>query len=73
MTYNILYVSALYGSENSLLELVTHLDQKLFHSPSKDNGNDQGIVQAFIRLLTDEQLALTLGKNGRARAENELT
>lgn len=31
------------------------------------------IAQTLIRLLTDEQLALTLGKNGRARAENELT
>ncbi|OGW48173.1 MAG: hypothetical protein A2Y66_02390 [Nitrospirae bacterium RBG_13_41_22] len=31
------------------------------------------IAQALSRLLTDEQLALTLGKNGRARVENELT
>lgn len=34
MKYNILYVNHyawIYGSENSLLELVTHLDPKLFH------------------------------------------
>lgn len=31
------------------------------------------IAQALIRLLTDEQFALTLGKNGRARTESELT
>ncbi len=31
------------------------------------------IAQALIRLLTDGQFALTLGKNGRARVENELT
>jgi phosphatidylinositol alpha-1,6-mannosyltransferase len=33
----------------------------------------KGIGQALISLLTDGQLALTIGKNGRARVENELT
>ncbi len=31
------------------------------------------IAQALIRLLTDEQFAMTLGKNGRARVETKLT
>ena len=31
------------------------------------------IAQAVTSLLTDEQFALTLGKNGRARTESELT
>lgn len=33
----------------------------------------KGIAQDLIKLLADEQFALTLGKNGRARAEGQLT
>ena len=35
--------------------------------------NTEEIAQALISLLTNEQLVLTLGKNGRVRVENELT
>lgn len=38
-----------------------------------DPCNADEIAHALISLLTDEQLALTYGKNGRARVENELT
>lgn len=36
-------------------------------------NNTQGITQAIIRLLTNNQMAMTLGKNGRLKVENEFS